>query len=64
MKGFDLFFVPKPFESRTSWQAVRALEFRAKSLSPMASIYLLKLLALLTPERMRRTLPYLVVDFH
>jgi hypothetical protein len=32
---------------------------RAKSLSPMASTYLLRLLALFMPERMRRTLPYL-----
>jgi hypothetical protein len=35
----------------------------AKSLPAMVSAYLLKLLALLTPEPMRRTLQYLVIDF-
>ncbi len=62
MQGVDLFSIPKPFGRARSWQAVRGLEFRAKFLSAMVSAYLLKLLALLTPERMRRALPYLVVD--
>jgi hypothetical protein len=35
----------------------------AKSFPAMVSAYLLKLLALLTPEPMRRTLQYLVIDF-
>jgi hypothetical protein len=39
------------------------LRVRAKSLSAMVSTHLLKLLAFLTPEQMRRILPYLVVDF-
>ena len=36
---------------------------RAESLSPMASTYLLWLLALFTLEHLRRALPYLGVDF-
>jgi hypothetical protein len=63
MKGFDLFFIPKPFEKDTSWQAIRALEFRAKPFSATVLTYLVTLLALLARERMKRTPPYLGVDF-
>jgi len=27
MKGFDLFFIPKPFGNSTSWQDIHASEF-------------------------------------